>query len=383
MFIFDNLKGLVGRAETLARASSNPLRSPKPSIKMKTSTNSNSFPSTLRLAASLLLASAAAVSLAALTPSVSNAQESNYRVAKTADGVPDLQGMWTSNTITPFSRPEEFGDKLVLNREEAMGLEQAVAAYTAEQDQPSDPDREAPNKGRIELADSYNNFWFDDGTRVARYNGEFRSSLLIDPPDGRMPAYTAAAEQRLQMEQQLREQRGAFAGPESRPLAERCLMSFGSSSGPPMLPILYNNHYQIVQSPGYVMILVEMVHDVRIIRIDDEPLPSVFRPWMGDSMGHWEGDTLVVVTDKFNPNQKFRNSSEAFRITERFTRVSETVMNYSFTAEDSDTFVQSFSAEIPMNLTNDILYEYACHEGNYSLPGVLAGARLDEAEQAK
>ncbi|HAS49885.1 MAG TPA: hypothetical protein DCS33_11500, partial [Gammaproteobacteria bacterium] len=262
----------------------------------------------------------------------------------------------------------------------ALQLEQAVADYTAEQDLPSDPDRVAPAKDRIELADSYNNFWFDDGTRVARYNGEFRSSLLIDPPNGRMPAYTASAEERLRAEAQLREQRGPFAGPESRPLAERCLMSFGSSSGPPMLPILYNNHYQIVQSPGYVMILVEMVHDARIIRIEADPLPDALRPWMGDSIGHWEGDTLVVETDKFNPNQKFRNSTENFRITERFTRVSDNVMNYSFTAQDPATFVQPFSAEMPMNLTDDVLYEYACHEGNYSLPGVLAGARADEEQ---
>jgi len=323
-----------------------------------------------------------AVAGSALLPLKANAQDSSYVAPRTVDGTPDLQGMWTSNTITPFSRPTEFGDKLVLNREEAMQLEQAVADYTAEQDLPSDPDRIPPVKDRIELADSYNNFWFDDGTQVARYNGEFRSSLLVDPPNGRMPAYTPEAEERLRIAAELRETRGPFAGPESRPLAERCLMSFGSSSGPPMLPILYNNHYQIVQSPGYVMILVEMVHDARIIRIDSDPLPEVFRPWMGDSIGHWEGETLVVETNRLNPNQRFRNATENFRITERFTRVAEGVMNYSFTAEDPDTFVQSFSAEMPMKLTDDILYEYACHEGNYSLPGVLAGARLDEAEQS-
>ncbi len=348
---------------------------------MKTTAISASPPKPNTPLLTLFARAASVVALSVLLSPMGSAQEAAFEVPRTADGVPDIQGMWTSNTITPFSRPEEFGDKLVLDREEVMRLEQAVADYTAEQDQPSDPDRIPEAKERIELADSYNNFWFDDGTRVARYNGEYRSSLLIDPPNGRMPAYTPAAEERLRRAAQLREERGPFAGPESRPLAERCLMSFGSSSGPPMLPILYNNHYQIVQSPGYVMILVEMVHDARIIRIDADPLPDVFRPWMGDSIGHWEGDTLVVETDKFNPNQRFRNSTEKFRITERFTRVSENVMNYSFTAHDPDTFVQSFSAEMPMNLTDDILYEYACHEGNYSLPGVLAGARLDEAEQ--
>ena len=155
-------------------------------------------------------------------PANTLAQEPSYEVPRTVDGVPDIQGMWTSNTITPFSRPEEFGDKLVLDREEAMQLEQAVADYTAEQDQPSDPDRVPEAKERIELADSYNNFWFDDGTRVARYNGEFRSSLLVDPANGRMPAYTPAAEERLRLAAELREERGPFAGPESRP----CCPSF-------------------------------------------------------------------------------------------------------------------------------------------------------------
>ena len=259
------------------------------------------------------------------------AQNADYRAPRTADGVPDLQGMWTSNTITPLSRPADYGDKLVLTREEAMQLEQNVADYSAEQDQPSDPDREAPVKGRIELADSYNNFWFDDGTLVAEYNGEYRSSLIVDPANGQIPAYTAAATQRIAAARTERENRGGFDGPESRPLAERCLLSFSSSGGPPMLPILYNNHYQIVQSPGYVMILVEMVHDVRIIRIDHDGLPDSFRPWLGDSVGHWEGETLVVETSKFNPNQRFRNSSEQFKVIERFTRMGDSRINYKFT----------------------------------------------------
>lgn len=308
------------------------------------------------------------------------AQDADYRAPRTADGVPDLQGMWTSNTITPLSRPAEFGDKLVLSREEAMQLEQNVADYTAERDLPSDPDREAPVKGRIELADSYNNFWFDDGTLVAEYNGEYRSSLIVDPANGRIPDYTPEAEQRIAAARRERESRGAFDGPETRPLAERCLLSFSSSGGPPMLPILYNNHYQIVQSPGYVMILVEMVHDVRIIRIDNDGLPDAHQPWLGDSVGHWEGDTLVVETGNFNPNQRFRNSSDQFRVIEEFTRVAEGRINYKFTVEDPATFVQPWSAEIPINLTDERLYEYACHEGNYSLPGVLAGARLDESQ---
>ena len=313
-------------------------------------------------------------------PGLALAQEPDYQAPKTAFGAPDLQGMWTNNTITPLVRPANLGNKLVLTAEEAFQLEQQVADYTAEQDQPSDPNREAPDKGTIELADSYNNFWFDDGTQIARYNGEFRSSLFVDPPNGQIPEYTPAAQERIQAAQLQREQRGPFDGSESRPLAERCLLSFSSSGGPPMLPILYNNNYQIVQSPGYVMILVEMVHDARIIRIDDDPLPAEHQRWLGDSIGRWEGDTLVVETANINPSQRFANSSDSFRTVERFTRVGDNTINYSFTINDPDTFVQQWSAEIPMQRTQDKLYEYACHEGNYSLPGVLAGARLDEVE---
>jgi len=324
------------------------------------------------------LAKTALIALLGSLTSIAWAQQSDYAVPRLVDGAPDFQGVWTNNTITPLTRPAEFGDKLVLSREEAAKLEQDVAQFAEQADQPSDPNREAPTKGQIDLADSYNNFWFDDGTKVAQYNGEFRSSLLVDPPNGQFPEYTPAAESRMAMARAERAKFGNFDGPEMRPLAERCLLSFSSSGGPPMLPILYNNHYQIVQSPGYVMILVEMVHDARIIRIDSEPLPAAIRPWLGDSLGHWEGDTLVVETSRFNPNQSFRNSSENVQITERFTRVAEDTINYSFTVNDPDTFTQPFTAEIPMHTTSERPYEYACHEGNYSLPGVLAGARLEE-----
>jgi len=321
-----------------------------------------------------------AIVFVAMQAEWSVAQNAGYRVPRTADGFPDLQGTWTNNTITPLTRPAEFQD-LVLSRDQAIALERQVAEYTEQQDQPSDPDRAAPTKSQIDLADSYNNFWFDDGTQVAVYNGEYRSSLLVEPVDGRLPDYTEQATARIENSRRERTRLGAFAGPESRPLPERCLLSFGSSSGPPMLPILYNNHYQIVQSPGYVMILVEMVHDVRIIRVDSEPLPNVFSPWLGDSIGRWEGDTLIVETTGFNSNQQFRNSSENMKVIESFTRVAEDTINYSFTVQDPETFVADFSGEIPMKLTDDRLYEYACHEGNYSLPGVLAGARKDEVEQ--
>ncbi len=305
-----------------------------------------------------------------------------YSAPRTVDDVPDLQGVWTNNTITSLTRPERFGNQLVLTAEEAFELEKEVADYNSGRDLPSDPDREAPVKDRIETADSYNNFWMDTGTQVIVYNNEFRSSIIVDPPNGQVPDYTVQARARIDAATEQRRSGGAFDGPESRPLPERCLMSFGSSSGPPMLPILYNNHYQIVQSPGYLMILVEMVHDARIIRIDDQPLTENMKRWMGDSIGHWEGNTLVVETTQFNSLQRFRGSSENLKVTERFTRVADDVINYAFTIEDPETFTQSWSGEMPLNRTESRLYEYACHEGNYSLGGVLAGARLAENEEA-
>ena len=342
-------------------------------------TTPNALLSRIRRSNIHLLFRVSLVTVAWLIGQITLAQTTRFEVPLTSDGVPDLQGIWTSNTITPLERDPRFGDQLVLSSLEAMALEQAVADYSANADAPSDPNRAAPNKGKIELADSYNNFWFDDGTRVAEFDGEYRSSLIIAPSDGRIPAYTPAAQARIESEAGMRTEIGAYAGPEARPLAERCLLSFSSSGGPPMLPILYNNHYQIVQSPGYVMILVEMVHDARIIRIDADPRPANHRPWLGDSIGHWEGESLVVTTSQFNPSQRFRNSSENFKIIERFTRVGEDRINYEFTASDPDTWTDDWSAQIPMNRTADKMYEYACHEGNYSLPGVLAGARRDEA----
>jgi hypothetical protein len=169
-------------------------------------------------------------------------------------------------------------------------------------------------------------------------------------------------------------------GPEGRALGERCLLSFGSASGPPMLPVMYNSYYQIVQSPGYVMILVEMVHDARIIRIQDQHTPGGIKKWMGDSVGRWEGDTLVVETRNFRPEQSFRGSSESTVVTERFTRVGKDKIIYRFTVDDPTTFTSSFTGELPFVTVDANIYEYACHEGNYALPGILSGAREAEKE---
>jgi hypothetical protein len=172
---------------------------------------------------------------------------------------------------------------------------------------------------------------------------------------------------------------GSADGPEVRSLGERCLLSFGSSAGPPMIPLLYNNNYQIVQTKDTVTILVEMVHDARIVRMNDKHLPSNIRKWMGDSIGRWDGETLVIETTNFHPQQSYRGASENLKVTERLTRVGPQQILYHFTIEDPTTFTQPWSGEVAMNVTDGQIYEYACHEGNYALPGILAGAREQEA----
>jgi hypothetical protein len=207
-----------------------------------------------------------------------------------------------------------------------------------------------------------------------------------------VPAQTPEARQRAQQRLAVMKGRGQYDHPEFRPLAERCLMSFGSNAGPPMLPnYFYNNNYQIVQTKDHIMILVEMVHDVRVIRMagarstlrELQRLPKQIRPWMGDSIGRWEGDTLVVETTNFHPLQQFRGASENLKVTERFTRVDADTINYKFTIEDSTTFTAPWSGEVPFRRTDELIYEYACHEGNYALANVLSGERNREKREAE
>jgi len=200
--------------------------------------------------------------------------------------------------------------------------------------------------------------------------------MIIDPPNGRLPPLKTEAEAKLAAARSRGS--GTADGPEQRSLGERCLLSFGSASGPPMLPVMYNSYYQIVQSPGYVMIQVEMVHDARIIRIGDRHLPRHVRNWMGDSIGRWEGNTLVVETSNFRPEQSFRGSSEYMRVTERFTRVAADKIDYRFTVTDPTVFTAPFTGELAFTAAGVNLYEYACHEGNYALPGILAAERAAE-----
>jgi len=264
-----------------------------------------------------------------------------------------------------------------LTPEEVRKIEGTEADYVANAAKPSDPNKKevAGVCTNFQFGCGYNNFWIDRGSQVIRINGQPHSSILIDPPNGKMPSLTAARQKQLQEQ---RRGRGRYDGPETLTLAERCLLSFGSSSGPPMLPVLYNNHYQISQAKDTVTILVEMVHDARIVRMNGQHVPSSVRKWMGDSIGHWEGATLVVETTNFTTQEGFRGATENAKVTERFTRAGPDTIDYRFTVEDPAAFTRSFSGEIPFYATKDQVFEYGCHEGNYALPGILAGAREQE-----
>ena len=310
------------------------------------------------------------------------AADLDWQLPRTVSGAPDLQGVWTNATITMLERDPAL-QKLVVSEEEALQIERSyIYNVLSEEDAaPSDPDRPPPADGDTDAG--YNAFWIDPGTRLALVNGEYRTSIVVDPPSGRVP-YTPAAMTAFGGWMA----RTGFDGPEQRPLGERCLVGFGSSGGPPMLPVLYNNHYQIVQNEDYVMILVEMNTDARIIRLNSEHLDNAFAPWLGDSIGHWDGDTLVVETINTHPQQAFRFATThrlyvptTAKITERFTRTGPEEIIYSFTIEDEVAYSQPWRGELPLRTAEGRMFEYACHEGNYALPGILAGARMEERQE--
>lgn len=317
-------------------------------------------------------------SLVALVATSVLAQD--WQLPRTPDGKPDLQGIWSNATQTPLQRPADFGTQGFLTLEQAEAQEAAWRARIERANAASDPDRAPPTDGNTDAG--YNNFWVDRGTDVVELNGEYRTSIVVDPVDGQIPFLEGRIDNSLAG--QLRAMPGVnpYDGPELRPLAERCLLSFGSSSGPPMLPVMYNNNYQIVQTPGYVMILVEMVHDARIVRIDEEHFAADFQQWMGDSVGWWDGDTLVVETVNFNRFQSYRNTSPELKVTERFDLVGPDKIKYTFTLDDPKTYSRPWTGELAMNRrpAGDQMYEYACHEGNYAFSGILAGARRQEVD---
>ena len=306
---------------------------------------------------------------------------------RTAWGASDLQGVWDFRTITPLQRPEDLGDQEFLTAEEAANLEQEAVARDE----------------RLLLADArkteaggnvgaYNNFWMDRGTRTI---GTRRTSLVIDPPNGRIPAMTAAGRARGAERRDYRREHPADSWLD-RSTFDRCILGF--NTGPPMTPGGYNQNMQVFQTEDHVVILNEMVHDSRIIPIDGSPRTGI-GSWTGESRGHWEGDTLVVESDNYTDKTgsfytivASYGSGESLHLVERFTRINPHAIQYGFTVEDPDMFTQPWSVSAPMTtdqvsrgVTAGPLFEYACHEGNYALPNVLRGARLQEqlAAQSK
>jgi hypothetical protein len=284
---------------------------------------------------------------------------------RTADGHPDLQGTWNTSTLTPLERPAEFAGKPVLTEQEAKDYEARLLRE-------GNRDRR-DGTAEVDVGRAYNEFWFDRGSHIVESR---RTSLIIDPPDGKIPALTPEAQTRQAALAEYRRQHPGD-GPEDFNLNNRCIL--WATGGPPMLPGAYNNNYQIVQSPGYVTVLVEMIHDARIIPTDGRlHLPSNVSQWMGNSIGHWEGDTLVVATTNFTNKTNFRGASANMRLVERFTRVDADTINYEFTVNDPSSFTKPWTAQIPMKKTADPLLEYACHEGNYAMEGMLGGVRQEE-----
>jgi hypothetical protein len=319
-----------------------------------------------------------ATCLFAVTVGVASAAE--YKVPRLPDGTPDLQGNWTNATATPLERDSKLGLRRAYTSAEAAAIRKEALDRLAADAQPTDPNAKQ-EAGALPPVGNYNLFWTERGSDALFIDGEYRTSMIIDPPNGRIPS--PVREPTLRRGAAGAGNRpGPLDGPEGRSLGERCILSFGSSAGPPMLPTMYNSTYQIVQSPGYVIFHVEMVHDARIIRIGGTHPPKNIRKWMGDSIGRWEGDTLVVETTNFRPEQSFRGSTENAVITERFRRVSADKIVYSFTVDDPSAFSAPFTGELAFESYPANIYEYACHEGNYALPGILAGARADEAQTA-
>ena len=314
-----------------------------------------------------------ALALFAIT-SLSAQNKSAWKMPRAADGHPDLQGIWSNATRTPLERPAEFAGKPTLSDAEARAWEQKEHEAWQELDGTS----EGPlhkQKGS-EGTGAYNVLFYDMGNGLARVDGLKRTSMIIDPPDGKMPPMLPEARERNRGRRQ-----ETTDNVKDRGLSERCIIT--SMAGPPMLPTLYNNNYQIVQTPNAIMILVEEIHDVRIIHMNAKHQPDNVRQWTGDSIGHWEGDTLVVETTNFTDQTRFRGSSRNLKVTERFTRVSDKTLLYKTTIEDSSTWAKPWTVELPFNAVSGPIYEYACHEGNYAEADILGGARNIEASGDK
>jgi hypothetical protein len=334
-------------------------------------------------------------------------------IPRTASGKPDFSGTYDAATLTPLERPPAYGDKLYMTPEEAKKIAEDQAAFLDNALQESDPNRGAPAEGGAPVVGfednpaageafgagnvgGYNWFWVDPGTDAFSIDGKFRTSILTDPKNGRMPSMTpeAQAEFNKLLAGFLRGNDGTAwwlgqgdgSGPydnmEQRPTAERCLLGFTGQA--PTLPSLYNNYKRIVQTDDHIVLVLEMVHDARIVRMNSEHLPAHETKWLGDSIGWWDGDTLVIETTNFDPRSAgFQGGSPNTVVTERLTRKEDGNVVYNFTVEDDTVWTAPWSGEYIWKATDNKMFEYACHEGNYALGNVMRGARLLEADIEK
>ena len=319
------------------------------------------------------------------TQSAAQSASPNATTIKTPWGDPDLQGVWDFRTITPLERPDELTDKAVLTEEEAAEWKQNWANEQNRDRRDGAGTNDVASDGRTDVARAYNEFWWDRGTDIV---SDRRTSLIVDPPDGRIPALSQEGQRKAAVREAARrewnatdiDRRGPADDPEDRGVSERCILGF--NSGPPMMPSAYNNNVRVVQAPGYVVLLNEMVHNARIVPLDDRPrLPNDMRQWVGDSRGRWDGTTLVVDTRNFTDKTRAGRapgSAENLHLVERFTRVDADTLLYEFTFNDETTWARPWTAAVPMKRSDDLLFEYSCHEGNYGMTNLLAGARAEE-----
>jgi hypothetical protein len=351
----------------------------------------------LVLALGTALATVGLAPAAYAAPAAASAESSapaGWKRPKNAMGQPDLSGYWSNATLTPLTRNKRISDKANLTPAEAKQLEALWAKALADSDAPTAAD-ESTAAVNAKLADSklveirpdfiaaggdtggYNTFWIDPGTHLVEINGQYRTSILTTD-NGMPPARKAGAPA-----PKGGGYRDVYDSYENRSLGERCISGFGRNTGPPMLPNgYYNNNYQIVQTPDSVVINVEMIHDARIVRLNGTHRTDGQRPTMGDSIGHYEGDTLVVETTNIPESQQFIGSWKDLKVTEWFTRLSPTKILYRFQIDDPTLWEKPWGGEYTFNTLTGIVYEYACHEGNYALPGILAGARQKEKDEA-